>query len=118
MKLFKPALILATMLALPAIRCPAMAEQLTVNGYDLNLDIETRDKKLMITGYVSGGEPCSRLQLKVFCRGPDGRLTHLIAYADKAGEGKRSVEGVREFPHPIPSKGWVFDEIYTECVGR
>jgi hypothetical protein len=106
------------LLAILATTCPiAVAEKLTVNDYDFNIDIEPRDFKILATGSVSGGEPCKRLRIDIFCRGDDGYLAQVVAWADNAGSGKRAIEGRRDLPYKA-AREWRIDKIFTECISQ
>lgn len=96
----------------------AYAERYTVDGYDMNIDIETSGSTLRITGRISDGEYCERLQIRFFVQAPGHRLAEVIGFVDRAGSGKRLIDAKREFRFTIPTQGWGIDSIYTECVGR
>lgn len=100
--------------------CPPslMAEDFTVNGYQLSMvNLVQENDELKISGRLEYGDYCRLLKLSVRIQSDQGKNKTIVCNVKNAGQGSSIFEG-RSGTRKKSGSSWTIVDIRTKCMDK
>jgi len=94
----------------------AYVQEFVIDGYDLIISGQQIGDALEVSGWISGGEPCGKLEIYIQLHSTRGAAANILCIVnDVGGDKEKAFQGYDRVDTYV-SDNWTVSEISVNCV--
>ena len=91
------------------------------SGYNIDISVFQKDDELLVRGWVSKGEPCDMLEIRMELSSESGKQVYLWAAVEEVGGSRSGLINMRRWVGRIQGKGfpkWSASVLSVSCISN